>query len=402
MSAVVTGIGIAAPNGLGTDECWKRTLDGVSGIGPITRFDASGYPVKLAGEVDGFVVADHVPSRLISQTDRMTQLALAAADWALADAKADPKQFDDFDIGVVTAASAGGFEFGQHELSHLWTQGPDYVSAYQSFAWFYAVNTGQISIKHGMRGPTGVTVTEQAGGLDAIGHARRHLRSGSKLVVTGGVEAALCPWGLVGQMPSGRITPSADPDTAYCPFAVDASGYVVGEGGAILIMEDEEDARDRDASPAYGRVSGYCATFDPRPGSGRPGRLAGAFRGALIDAGIAAEDVGVVFADAAGLPELDRAEADAIAEVFGPLGVPVTAPKTMIGRLSSGGACVDVALALLALRHGVIPPTINVPEPSPELGLDLVTDARPARLRHALVVARGIGGFNAAVVLSAL
>jgi act minimal PKS chain-length factor (CLF/KS beta) len=402
MTAVITGIGIAAPNGLGTEQCWSRTVGARSGIGPISRFDASSYPVKLAGQIPDFVVEQHVPSRLIPQTDRMTQLALATADWALADAGVDPRRFDDFDMGVVTASSAGGFEFGQHELGHLWAQGPEYVSAYQSFAWFYAVNTGQISIRHGMRGPTGVTVSEQAGGLDAIGHARRHVRSGTKLVVTGGMEAALCPWGVVGQIPSGRLSTSAEPTRAYLPFDADAAGYVVGEGGAMLIMEDEAGARQRDAGPLYGRVRGYCATFDPRPGSGRPSRLVGALRGALDDARLNADEIDVVFADAVGLPDLDAVEADAIAALFGARGVPVTAPKTMTGRLSSGGATVDAALALLALRDGVIPPTVNVARARPELGLDLVTESRTGPLRNALIIARGFGGFNAAVVLGAV
>ncbi|MFI8460613.1 ketosynthase chain-length factor [Kitasatospora sp. NPDC085464] len=400
--AVVTGIGIAAPNGLGTEECWRSTLAGTSGIGPISRFDASGYPVRLAGEVPGFEVAAHVPSRLVPQTDRMTQLALAAADWALADAGVDPQRFDDFEMGVVTANSSGGFEFGQKELEQLWANGPQYVSAYQSFAWFYAVNTGQLSIRHGMCGPSGVTVAEQAGGLDALGQARRQLSKGIRLVLTGGMDASLCPWGLVAQLPSGLLSEQPDPQRAFLPFDTAASGQVLGEGGAILVMEPAAAARERGAPHLYGEIAGYCATFDPRPGSGRPSRLLGAMRGALDAAGLTAEEVDVVFADASGVPESDRAEAEAVTALFGPRGVPVTAPKTMFGRLSSGGAPVDVALALLALRDGVIPPSVNITAPVEEYRLDLVTEARPARLRTALVVARGAGGFNTALVVRAI
>lgn len=163
-SAVVTGLGVAAPNGLGTDDYWKATLAGRGGIGRITRFDPSGYPVRLAGEVPGFIAQDHIPGRLIPQTDRMTQLGLAAADWALEDAGVKPGELPAFDMGVVTASSSGGFEFGQGELQKLWGQGSEYVSAYQSFAWFYAVNSGQISIRNGMKGPSGVVVSDQAGG----------------------------------------------------------------------------------------------------------------------------------------------------------------------------------------------------------------------------------------------
>ena len=199
MTAVVTGLGVAAPNGLGTDDFWKATLAGVSGIGPVGRFDAAGYPVRLAGEVPGFKAEDHLPGRLLPQTDHMTRLALVAADWALADADVDPAAWPEYDMGVVTASSSGGFEFGQGELQNLWSRGGQYVSAYQSFAWFYAVNTGQISIRNGMRGPSGVLVSDQAGGLDAVAQARRQVRKGSRLVVSGGVEGSVCPRGWVAQ-----------------------------------------------------------------------------------------------------------------------------------------------------------------------------------------------------------
>jgi act minimal PKS chain-length factor (CLF/KS beta) len=400
--AVVTGIGIAAPTGLGAEAFWARTLDGKSGIVPISRFDASSYPVRLAGEIAGFDARAHLPSRLIPQTDRMTQLALVATEWALADAGVDPASLDAFDMGVVTASSSGGFEFGQRELENLWARGPRYVSAYQSFAWFYAVNTGQISIRHGMRGPSGVTVTEQAGGLDAIAHARRQIRKGIPLMVTGGMDASLCPWGLVAQIPSGRLSPRTDPARAYLPFDVEACGYVIGEGGAILVVEDSGAAAARGAGPPYGEIAGYCATFDPPPRSGRPPRTADAIRGALEDAGLTAAEVDVVFADAAGLPALDQAEADALTAVFGPRGVPVTAPKTMTGRLSAGGGPLDVATALLALRDGVIPPTVNVTDAAPGCDLDLVTRRRRSPLRRALVVARGYGGFNSALIVRAV
>lgn len=192
-TAVFTGIGVTAPNGLGTRAWWEATVAGESGIRPVSRFDASGYPATLAGEVPGFEAADHIPSRLLPQTDHMTRLALTAAKEALEDSGADPAELPPYAAGAVTAASAGGFEFGQRELQALWSKGGQYVSAYQSYAWFYAVNTGQISIRHGLRGPSGVLVTEQAGGLDAVAQARRQLRKGSKLIVTGGVDGAVCP-----------------------------------------------------------------------------------------------------------------------------------------------------------------------------------------------------------------
>ncbi|MEV4053662.1 ketosynthase chain-length factor [Amycolatopsis sp. NPDC049688] len=398
MSAVVTGLGVLAPNGIGVETFWRHTLDSVSGIGPISSFDASGYPVRLAGEVPGFEARQHIPDRLVPQTDRVTQLALAATASALDDAALDPARLDAFDMGVVTACSAGGFEFGQRELENLWARGPQYVSAYQSFAWFYAVNTGQISIRHGMRGPTGVIVTEQAGGLDAIGHARRQVRGGTPLMVTGGVEAPLCPWALAAQIPNGRLSRRADPARAYRPFGADATGHVLGEGGAVLVLEDGDAARDRGAVRSYGEIAGYRATFDPEHG---PSRLESAMRGAIEDAGLTPAGIDVVFADAAGLPELDLAEAQAITSVFGPGGVPVTAPKTMTGRLNAGGAVLDVATALLSIRDGVIPPTINVGRLADGCEIDLVTDVRSAPVRRVLIAARGYGGFNSAMVVSA-
>ncbi|MGK5548853.1 ketosynthase chain-length factor [Streptomyces sp. URMC 127] len=398
---VITGIGVATPNGLGVDDFWAATRIGKNAIGPVTRFDAAQYPSRLAGEIHDFTAEDHLPSRLIPQTDRMTRLALVAADCAFEDAGVKPGDIPEFDMGVVTASTSGGFEFGQNELKKLWSQGSQYVSAYQSFAWFYAVNSGQISIRNGMRGPSGVVVSDQAGGLDAIAQARRQIRKGSKLIFSGGFDASICPWGWVAQIAGGRMSTSDEPERAYLPFDADASGYVPGEGGALMILEDAEAARARGAANVYGEIAGYGATFDPKPGSGRESGLRRAIETALADAGLEPGQIDVVFADAAGSPDLDRIEADALSAVFGPGGVPVTAPKTMTGRLYSGAAPVDVVSAVLAMREGLIPPTTNVTL-APEYGIDLVTgQARTASVRAALVVARGQGGFNSAVVVRA-
>ncbi|MFH8762349.1 ketosynthase chain-length factor [Streptomyces althioticus] len=398
-TAVVTGLGITAPNGLGTEDYWKATLAGESGLGPVTRFDASPYPSRVAGEVADYIAEDHIPSRLMPQTDHMTRLALTAADWALADGGIDTAELPQYGIGVVTAASGGAVEFGQRELQNLWSKGKEYVSAYQSFAWFYAVNTGQISIRHKLRGPSGVLLTEQAGGIDSLGHARRHIRKGFPAVISGGVDAAICPWGWVPQIASGLMSTVDDPARAYLPFSAEAAGYVPGEGGAILLVEEAESARARGAATVYGEIAGYAATLDPAPGSGRPPGLRKAAENALADAGVDAADIDVVFADAAGVPDLDRAEAQALTGLFGAHGVPVTAPKTMTGRLLAGGAALDVATALLALRDGVIPPTVNVGAAAADHRLDLVTEPREATLRTALVLARGHLGFNAALVV---
>ncbi|MFI0967683.1 ketosynthase chain-length factor [Streptomyces sp. NPDC021080] len=399
--AVVTGLGVIAPTGIGVRRHWESVLAGKSGLGRITRFDPSSYPVKVAGEVPGFDARDHVPSRLIMQTDRYTHIALAAAQAALTDADADPAQLPEYEMAVVTASSSGGTEFGQHEMENLYQQGPAWVGAYQSIAWFYAATTGQVSIRHGMRGPCGVICAEQAGGLDALGQSRRLLDTGSRLVLAGGTDASLCPYGLTAQLSTGTLSTEDDPTRAYLPFDETARGYAPGEGGAILVVESEEGARERGA-PHYGRILGHAAGFDPPADSGRPPALAAVIRRALADAGITAGAVDVVFADAAGVADLDRAEAAAINEVFGAGRVPVTAPKTLTGRLYAGGAALDVATALLSLSAGVIPHTAGPGRAAAELGIDLVVDRpRPTAPQTALVLARGHGGFASALVAGA-
>jgi act minimal PKS chain-length factor (CLF/KS beta) len=330
----------------------------------------------------------------------MTRLALAAAGAALADAGFDPDQPPGDGLGVVTAGTAGGYDFGQRELEKLWALGPNHVSAYQSFAWFYAVNTGQISIRHGLQGPGGVLVADQAGGLDVLAQARRNLRRGTPSMLAGAVDSALCPWGLIAQIPTGHLSRVASPDRAYLPFDEAASGHVIGEGGALLVLESAEAARERGAPQVYGEIAGHGASFDPAPESGRPRNFGQAARLALADAGIGPDEIDGVFADASGDPEMDRAEADMLSELVGPRGLPVTAPKAGTGRLAAGGPAVDVAAALLALRDQVLPPTPNVTSVPSDYALDLVIgEPRRTRLRTLLVLARGYGGFNSAVVV---
>jgi act minimal PKS chain-length factor (CLF/KS beta) len=302
---------------------------------------------------------------------------------------------------VVTGNASGGFEFTHREFNKLWSMGSEHVSVYESFAWFYAVNTGQISIRHGLKGPSGVLVTDEAGGLDAIAQARRQLRGGSALIVCGGVDGAICPWGWVGLMAGARLSTSADPATAYLPFDARAAGHVPAEGGAILVLEDAAAARARGAPRVYGEIAGHAATFDPKPGSGREPGLRRAIQNALSDAAMDPGDIDVVFSDAAAQPELDRVEAAAIAAVFGPRAVPVTAPKTTTGRMNAGGAALDVAAALLTIRDGLIPPTANV-RPAPHYPIALVTgEPCPAPVRAAVVIGRGHGGFNSVLVVRA-
>ncbi|GAA0538064.1 ketosynthase chain-length factor [Paractinoplanes ferrugineus] len=398
MNALVTGLGVVAPNGIGAPDYWSAVRAGTSGLGPLTRFDATDYPVSVAGEVKDFVATDHIPGALAVQTDQWTHLGLVAAELALADGGVDPGRLNEYEMAVVTASSSGGTEFGQREIEALWRRGPRHVGPYQSIAWFYAATTGQISIRHGMRGPCGVIANEQAGGLDALAQARRLIRDGAKVVVAGGADSALCPYGLVAQLSTGNLTSAGDPATAYQPFGAQAAGYPPGEGAAMLIIEDEAHAEARGAVHRYGRIAGYAATFDP--GGFAVATLRRAVELALADAVLTPDDIDVVFADAAGVAGLDAAEAEVIAGVFGPCAVPVAAPKALVGRLLAGGAALDVVTALLAIRDGVIPGGATA-EPATGYHLDLVAEARATPIRTALVIARGHGGFNACLIVTA-
>ena len=399
--AVITGLGVVAPNGVGVDAWWSATTSGTSGIGRIRRFDPSRYATQLAGEVTDFVPGDFVERRLRLQTDRWTWMGLAATSMALADADFRPDEHDPYSMSVITASSSGGNEFGQVEIQKLWSKGAGHVGAYQSIAWFYAATTGQISIRHGMKGASGVVVTEGAGGLDALAHSRRAVMRGVDTVVSGGVEAPIGPYALTCQMATGRLSCSG----AYRPFDERASGYLPGEGGAILLVESLESAQRRAAPQIYGEILGYGATHDghhPWDAPPNADQLARAMRIALRDARIEPEEVDVVFADGAGSRRWDDLEAQALFSVLGDhaTGLPVSVPKTMTGRLYAGGAALDVASCLLAMRDGLIPPAVGCDRPAPGCELDLVHGAsRAARVRTALVVARGYGGFNSALVL---
>ena len=403
--AVITGIGVIAPTGIGAASHWRATKEGRCAIRPISRFDASRYACRLAGEIDRFEPSDFLEKRLVVQMDRWTWMALAATELALKDAALDPSSISPFSMGVITASGTGGNEFGQREIQSLWSKGPIFVGAYQSIAWFYAASTGQISIKHGIRGPCSVIVSEGAGGLDALGHSRRLIRRGLDVVISGGTEAPIAPYALTCQMRSGRLSSKLDPKAAYRPFDACANGYVPGEGGAILIVENLEGAKKRGAPRVYAEIAGHASTHDSydHSRSAPDGQqLARAMSLALDRAGVAPEEIDLIFADAAGTPDGDIAESLAIKRVFGEYAsrVPVTAPKSMTGRLYSGAGALDVATALLAMCEGVAPPMINLDQPGEGCDLAFVTGAaREMALKSVLVNARGFGGFNSSLVL---
>ncbi|WP_030265080.1 beta-ketoacyl synthase N-terminal-like domain-containing protein [Streptomyces sp. NRRL B-24484] len=399
---VVTGIGVIAPNGVGADDFWKATREGASVIGPITREGCGQMPLRVAGQVGGFDAEAAVEGRYLVQTDRFTHYAMAAADLALEDARLRPDENSPFATGVVTAAGSGGGEFGQRELQNLWGQGPRFVGPYQSIAWFYAASTGQISIRGGFKGPCAVVASDEAGGLDALAHAARTIARGADAVVVGGAEAPLAPYSMVCQLGYPELSLGDDPATAYLPFSPEASGFVPAEGGAMFVLEDERAARRRGAR-IRAELAGHAATFTgaSRWAESREG-LAHAIRAALEQARCAPDEVDVVFADALGVPEADRAEALALADALGEHAarVPVTAPKAGTGRAYCGAPLLDAAAAVLAMEQGFVPPTPNVTGTAYDL--DLVCGyGRTAQLRTALVLSRGLMGSNAALVLRA-
>ncbi|MFE3518038.1 beta-ketoacyl synthase N-terminal-like domain-containing protein [Streptomyces sp. NPDC059166] len=401
-NSVITGIGVVAPNGTGAGAFWKQTQEGVSVLDRVSREGCENLPLRVAGEVRDFDPVAFIEERFLVQTDRFTHYAMAAADLALDDARLGRADYESepFKVGVVTAAGSGGGEFGQRELQRLWGEGSRFVGPYQSIAWFYAASTGQISIRGGFKGPCAVVASDEAGGLDALMHAARSIRRGTDAVVVGAAEAPLAPYSVVCQLGYDDLSLCEEPTRAYRPFTADACGFVPAEGGAMLVVEEETAARARGAR-VRAELAGHAATFTgaARWDESRAG-LARAIEGALREADCAPEEIDVVFADAMGVPAADRAEALAIADALGAHGrrVPVTAPKTGTGRAYCGAPVLDTSAAVLAMEHGLVPPTPNVFEVNHDL--DLVTGrARPAEMRTALVLSRGLMGSNAALVL---
>ncbi|SER90705.1 minimal PKS chain-length factor (CLF/KS beta) [Lentzea xinjiangensis] len=397
---VVTGVGVIAPNGLGVGEFWPAVRDGHLALAPIGRLEPNPYPVTVAGEVTGFEPAGWVEPRITVQTDRFTHFALAAADLALRDAALDPAAVEPFEFGVMTAGYSGGVEFGQREIERLWRHGPEHVGPYQSIAWFYAACSGQVSIGNGLRGPSGVLVADEAGGLDIFAAAGGELRRGVRAMLVGGAEAPFCPYAMCCQLGLGLLSTSGDPATAYQPFTKRAGGFAPAEGGAMLVVENAGAAHRRGAT-VQAVVAGHGATYTGRRRFDRSAQgLLRAAAGALAEAGLTPDDVDAVFLDAMADPLADAAEAEALRLLLGERAsrVPVTAPKAGYGRSYSAAAVLDVATAVLALEHGLVPPTPGVRECRFDLDL-VIGAARPVDLRTVLVLSRGVYGGNSALVL---
>ncbi|MEB4613752.1 beta-ketoacyl synthase N-terminal-like domain-containing protein [Leucobacter sp. M11] len=391
-TAWISAAGVASPSGSSLGRLWRSALEGRISISESESFAPDSYASSLAGQVSDFDAAE-VPGRLKPTTDRSTQLALIAAKRAL---EALPDRYADGDPylrSIVTANSAGGYAFGERELRNMYLHGPKYVSTAQSYAWFYAVNTGQLSIRYGFKGRCSTVVADSAGGLDAIAQGTELIQQGQQLVLAGSVESALSPLAWVSLESTGRLTSSKAPEASYLPFDKRASGIVPAEGGALLALTPEPIG---DGASSIG-VLGHARTMtvnEPQEAS-----LERTIRKALDAASLEPVDIDVVFADAAGVFEDDIAEANALAAVFGARKVPVTAPKAGFGRTASGMGPLDTVLAALALRTKIIPPTPAV-SISDELPIRIETaPVRVPTMRHALVIARGLPIFTSALVI---
>jgi 3-oxoacyl-[acyl-carrier-protein] synthase II len=402
----ITGIGLVTSLGVGQEENWKKIRAGESGLGrPSDKHDPN-LPVRVVGEVD-FEATDFITKKLAVRSDLNTHFAFAACIEALADAGIDPEQVDKTQIGLVFASNYGGLSYYLDNLTRLHQRGPSFVSAYMATAWIPSAPVGQLSIFYGFTGYSKTLVNDSAGGLDAVGAAYAAVRRGdSDVIIAGGFEAALADAAVVCLATFDEICKDApDPAAAYRPFDSERYGLVIAEGGAIVILEELDRANARGAT-VYAEVKGFAQTSDAvdlKQFAPEGEQYARAMRLALEQGGLAGEEVDYVSADGRATAEGDRSEAKAIHRALNEHGatVPVSAPKAMTGNSLAGAGAIDTAFTAAAIREGLIPPTINIGEQDPELGLRIVANAaEEAEIGNALVLARGTGGVNSALVLS--
>ncbi|HEU5376866.1 MAG TPA: beta-ketoacyl synthase N-terminal-like domain-containing protein [Ktedonobacteraceae bacterium] len=402
--AVITGVGVVTPAGIGINDFWQGVSSGQSFISPITRFDTTRFASKAAGIVHNFNAVDYINPRIVAQTDRWTHFDLTSAREAISQAGLDIQREDPTRLGAVFAAGTGGNAFGQQQLHLCWEKGPKYVSAYESIAWFYAASIGQVSIQHSIRGYGRNICAEAAGGLIALAHAAKIIGQGlCDVVVAGGSEASIAPYAFACHQASGLISSEAEP-YPYRPFDVTRSGPIIGEGGAVFCIESKEHAQRRGAT-ILGEIAGGGQTFDgqaAREPAQDGEEYARAIKHALCAARLTPAEIDWIVCDGLGTQDGDIAEARALQHVFCSAlkDTPASAPKSMFGRLFNGASTVDVAMALLGMEHDTILPTVGSTQQDPRCPLDVVPNkARSQRIQNVLIGARGFGGFNAALIL---
>jgi len=402
---VVTGLGITSPLGTGLEKNWEALTAGRSGIGPITHFDATDFAVKFAGEVKDFNAEDFIDKKEARKMDLFIHYAMAAADMAVADAGLEINDDNAERVGVVVGSGMGGLPAIEKYHEALASGGYRKISPFFIPMSIINLAAGQISIKHGAKGPNLAPVSACATGTHAIGDAFRIIQRGdADVVISGGTEATVCPLGIGGfSVMKALSTRNDDPQAASRPFEKNRDGFVMGEGAGIIILEEYEAAKKRGAK-IYGEVAGYGLTGDayhltaPAPGGEGAARC---MKMALATAGLNPEDVDYINAHGTSTPFNDLYETLAIKSVFGTHAhkLMVSSTKSMTGHLLGAAGGVEAIFSLLAISRGVVPPTINYTEPDPECDLDYVPNqARQADVKVAISNSLGFGGTNATIL----
>ena len=402
---VVTGIGMVTPVGNDTASTWEALRAGTSGCGCITAFDASGQTVRIAAEAHDFDPTRYLDRKTIRRTDPVTHFAAAAATQALADAEFRVTAGIAGEVGVVFGTGVGGMISLSEQFRVLRDQGPQHVSPMLIPKMMANGAAGQISLMTGARGPCLATVSACATGANAIGEAAEIIRRGDAVaMIAGGAERGITPIGIAAFAAMHAVSQrNDDPMHASRPFDAERDGLVIGEGGAVLLLEDADYAKARGAR-VYAELIGYAATADayhvvePAPeGAG----LARAMRKAIQRAGIQPQDVRYINAHGTGTLYNDRTETAAIRHVFGAHAyrLAVSSTKSMIGHTFGAAGAIEAGVTVLSLHHNLLTPTINLTHPDPDCDLDYVPNvAREVDLRIAMSNSMGFGGHNAVLV----
>ena len=403
---IITGMGIISPLGTGKDEYWKSLIQGKSGISRITRFDVTDYPTKIAGEVNDFDPNDYMDKKEARRMDRFTQFAVAAASLSLEDSGLDLDREDLDRVGVILGTGIGGTETFEEQHRVLLEKGPNRVSPFFVPMMIGNMGAGQISIQFGLCGPNLTIVNACASSANAVGEAFKLLqRGGADIVLSGGAEAAITPMSTAGFCSMKAMSTNNDvPEKASRPFDAQRDGFVMGEGGGVLILETLEHAQARDAH-IYAEVVGYGCTDDayhitaPVP-EGVGARKA--MEGALKDAGLQPHEVDYINAHGTSTPANDKGETQAIKHLFREhaYSLAISSTKSMTGHLLGASGAIEVMAAALTIEKGIIPPTINYENPDPDCDLDYVpNNSREQSVEIALSNSFGFGGHNATVAL---
>lgn len=404
-TVVVTGIGCISAVGVGRDENWSAILDGKGGVDTIHRFDASGFPVRIAAQVGEFEPARYMDAKDARRADRFIQFAVAAACEAVDHAQLDISADNAERVGVIVGTAMGGLGTFEDGVRTLHTKGPGRVSPFFVPMMLPDMASGIVSIQLGAKGPNLATVSACASAAHAFGEAAATIRRGdADVMITGGSEAAITPAGVAGFAAAGALsTRNDDPTHASRPFDRDRDGFVLGEGAAVLILESLSHAVARGATP-LAIVSGYGTTADashivqPSPGGEGAAR---AMALAIARAGLAPRDISYINAHGTSTRLNDAYETQSVKTVFGDSAPPISSTKGATGHLLGAAGAVEAVYSVLAIRDQTLPPTINYETPDPECDLDYVpNEARPVEVRHVVSNSLGFGGHNVALVFS--